>query len=106
MLDHREIVRDEQVRDVPLFLQVVQQIQNLRLNRHVEGGDRFVADNEIGRQRDRAGDADALPLTAGKFMRIPARVHRIEADAGEQAGDEIVFVFAARECHAPGSARR
>ena len=42
--------------------QLHQQIENLGLDRHVERADRLVADDELGLNRERAGDADALAL--------------------------------------------
>ena len=43
MLDHGEIVRDEQIGEAVLALQVDQQVDDLRLDRDVERGDRLVA---------------------------------------------------------------
>ena len=74
MRDGREIVRDEQVRNAELLLQGLQQVQNLRLNRDVEGGDRLVANYEIGAQHQGPGDGDALALAAAECMRKPAQV--------------------------------
>ena len=37
MLDHGEIMADEEVRQLELFLQVHQQINDLGLDRHIEG---------------------------------------------------------------------
>ena len=48
MLDDREIVRDEQVGDFALDLEILQQIEDLRLDRDVQRADGFVADDEIG----------------------------------------------------------
>ena len=45
VLHHREIVRDEEVREVKLLLQVFEQVDDLRLNRYVERGDGLVADD-------------------------------------------------------------
>ena len=46
-------------------LQVFQQVDHLRLDGHVQGGDRLVGHDELGPERERAGDADPLPLAAG-----------------------------------------
>ena len=59
MLDHREIVRDEQIGQPELVLQVHQQVDDLRLDRHVERRDRLVADDQI---RARAPSARAMPM--------------------------------------------
>ena len=47
MCSHQpQIVRDEQIGQLQLLLQVHQQIDDLRLHRHVERRDRFVEDQE------------------------------------------------------------
>ena len=106
VLDHRQVVRDEQVRDVQLVLQVVEQIEDLRLNRNVQRADRLVADDEIGRKGDGAGDADALPLAAGEFVRISGGVGRVEPDALQQRGDAVALFLAPWRSRALRSARR
>ena len=40
-------------------------------------------------QRQRAGDGDALALTAGEFVRVVAHLRRPQADALEQGGDAL-----------------
>ena len=64
--DDREVVRDEEVGEPQLVLQVGEQVEDLRLDRDVERRDRLVADDQLGMQRERARDADALALTAGE----------------------------------------
>src|SRR5690348_5539719 len=70
MLDDAQVVRDEEVGQVEFFLQVLQQIERLGLNRDVERRDRLIADDELWTQGQRAGDADALALTAAEGVRI------------------------------------
>ena len=84
VLHNGEIVRDEDVREPQTPLQIAQQIDHLRLDRNVQGRDRFVADDETRLDRERAGDADALTLAAGEFVRITGRVLRRESDQSEQ----------------------
>src|SRR5215510_3729680 len=69
VLDDGEIVADEQEREAELALQLVEQIDDLRLDRDVERRDRLVAHDQVGLRRERAGNADALALAAGKFVR-------------------------------------
>ena len=83
VLDDAEIVRDEKVGEVELRAQVHEQVQDLRLDRHVERRDGFVADQHVGLHRERAGDADALALTARELMRIAALQRRIEPGSDE-----------------------
>jgi hypothetical protein len=80
----RQVVRHEQVREAELRLQVHQQVHHLRLHRDVERGDGLVADDQLGIQREGAGDAEALPLAARELVRVLRRRLGPEADAREQ----------------------
>ncbi len=70
------------MRPRPSRLEVLQQVDDLRLHRNVERRHRLVADDEVGLHRERARDADALPLAAGKLVRV-APGDRGEADPVE-----------------------
>ena len=70
----RQIVRDEQVREAELLLQILHQVDHLRLNRDVERAHRLVGDDDLRIGRERAGDADALTLAAGELVRISVAV--------------------------------
>src|SRR3546814_4466539 len=48
---------------------------------------RCVTDQELRLAGEGAGDRDALPLAAGKLMRIFFRVQRRQAELGEQGAD-------------------
>jgi hypothetical protein len=72
VFDHREVVGDKQVRHAEFVLEVFQQIEDLRLDRDVEGAHRFVGDYQIRLRCDSPGDTDSLPLAPGKFMGISA----------------------------------
>ena len=65
-----KIVGDEQQRDAEPLLDFVEQFEHLRLHRDVERGNRFVRDQNVGVERQRARDRDALALAAGKLVRI------------------------------------
>jgi hypothetical protein len=67
-----EIMGDEQHRHVEPALQLGEELQDLRLHRHVEGGGGLVGDEEIGLVGKRHGDHHALALAAGELMRIGA----------------------------------
>ena len=71
-------MRDEEIGQMKLCLQVFQQIDDLGLDRDVEGGDGFVGHDEAGPEHERAGDADALSLPAGKFVRVTIDEVRIQ----------------------------
>ena len=66
------------------MLQIAQQVENLRADRDVQRRHRLVADDQLGLDRERAGDGNALALAAGKFVRVAARKTRLEADQLQQ----------------------
>ena len=72
---------DEDHRKVQIALKVGQKIDDLGLNRHIERGNRLIADQKLRFHDQRAGDADPLTLTAGKFVRIAVDLVRQQADA-------------------------
>src|SRR5579883_1121750 len=67
--DDAHIVGDENERHAALALQRQQQIEDLRLDRDVEGGRRLVGDEEARVAGDRHGDHDALVHAARELVR-------------------------------------
>ena len=67
---HAEIVRDDDERHVEPARQPVHQLQDLRLDGHVERGRRLVGDDELGIAGDRDRDHDALAHAARELVRI------------------------------------
>ena len=59
---------DEDIGQRQALLQIGQEIDDLGLDRDVEGRDRLVGDDQLRLQRQGAGDADALALAAGELM--------------------------------------
>ena len=64
----------------------MQQVDDLRLDRDVEGGDRLVGDDEVGVHGQGAGDADALALAAGELVGVAVDVLGAQADALQELG--------------------
>ena len=77
--DHRKVVGDEEVGEIVLPLELAQEIQNLRLDRDVEGRDRFVEHDEAGFGRERARHRDALALPTGHLGGTATRGTRSRA---------------------------
>ena len=75
-----EIVGNEKIGEVKLFLEVHQKVDDLGLDRDIEGTDRFVADDKLRFDGQGAGNADALALASAKFVGEAAGVGRVEAD--------------------------
>jgi hypothetical protein len=66
---HPQVMGDEQHGKIEALAHVVEQLQHLRLHRHVKRRYRLVGDQHLGLHRQRAGDADALALAAGELVR-------------------------------------
>jgi hypothetical protein len=79
-----QIVRDEEVGQTEAHLELAEEIQDLGLNRDVEGRDGFVANEELRPGGERTSDADALLLTARELVRIAVLERAIEPDALEE----------------------
>ena len=68
-----------------LVLEVVEQVDDLRLDRDVERRDRLVEHDQLRLQRQRAGDPDALALAAGELVREAVDVLGAQADDARAA---------------------
>ena len=73
MLDHRQVVGDEEIGEVKLVLQLLEQVDDLCLDRHVQRRDGLVAHDERRIHRQCARDADPLSLAARELVRVPSR---------------------------------
>ena len=91
-------MRDEQDREAEPLLQVLQEGQDLRLHGDVERRDRLVGDEHLGFERERAGDADALALAAGEFVRVA--VERGRRCRPTRSSRSRAFAMAASAWHA------
>ena len=84
VLDHVQVVADEQVGQAEITLQVVEQVQDLRLHRDIERGSRLIEHDEAGAQGERAGNANALPLATGELVRVAVLHVRLQAHLLQQ----------------------
>ena len=84
MAHDAQVVGDEQVGQAEVVLQVVEQVDDLGLDRDVESRDRLVEDDQLRLEREGAGDADPLALTARELVREAVDVLRREPDGVEQ----------------------
>ena len=90
VLDHAQVVGHEQVGQPELLLQILEQVQDLGLDRDVQRRDRLVADHELRVRRQRPRDADPLPLATREAVRVAAHVLRAQPDAPQQRRDPIL----------------
>ena len=103
---HGQVVGDEQIGEPESGLELVEQVEDLGLDRYVESGDGLVGDDEAGVQCQGAGNADALPLTSGEFVREPIGVFRIEPDQLEQRSHPVATASLRPSRYAPRVALR
>ena len=75
MAHQPQIMGDEQHGQAEPLLQLEQQIDDLGLDRDVEGRDQLVGDQAFGLDGERARNADALALAAAELMGIAGRRH-------------------------------
>src|SRR5262245_35041755 len=76
----RKIVRDKKVGDAEAVRQVFEKLDDLRADRDVERRHGLVKDDDLRLKNKRAGDGDALALTAGELVRIFLSIGRGKAD--------------------------
>jgi hypothetical protein len=84
--NHGQVVGDEEIGQTESGLQVRQQVHDLGLDRDVESGDGFVEHDEVGVDRQRPGDVDALALPTGELVWESLRPRGVQADQLHQFG--------------------
>ncbi len=77
---HTQVMRDEQHGHAVGCLEVVEQTQNLRLDRDVERGRRLVGEEQRRLAGDRHGDHHALAHAAGELVRMIVEAPRRGGD--------------------------
>ena len=70
MVDDAQVVGHKQISQVQFLLQLLQQIYNLCLNRYIQRGYRLIRNDKFRLHRQSSGNADPLPLTATKLVRV------------------------------------
>jgi hypothetical protein len=87
VFDDCEIVSNEQVGEAELALQVLQQVDNLRLHGDIEGAHRLVADDEFWFNGQGASDADPLALATAELVWVAVRVGGVKTHIVQQRKD-------------------
>jgi hypothetical protein len=90
MFNNVQIVRDKKVAELELRLQVLQKVNNLRLDRHVKRRNRFIQDDQLRINRQGPGNPDALTLTTRKLMGVAIRVVWVESNLIEELVYSVV----------------
>ena len=84
MFDDAEVVGYEQVGKAEALLQLQQQVQDLRLYRYIERGNRLVGHDQTGVEGEGTGDADALALAAAEGVGEALQEFGPQSDEPEQ----------------------
>src|ERR1044071_8606103 len=78
---------------MPLLLKPFDEVENLCLDRDIQRGDWLIGDDEVGICRERARDADALLLAAGKLMGVPVDEPRAQSNRFHQLENPLSLLF-------------
>jgi hypothetical protein len=89
VMDDGKVVAYEQIGQSEPPLKLFDQVENLRLDRHIKGGGWLVANKKSRVAGDRSGDRNALTLAAAEFVGIFFTVARGETDLAEQFVDTL-----------------
>jgi hypothetical protein len=73
-LHRSQVVGDEKAAEAHVPLQVQQQVDDRRLNGHIQGGNRLVGDDEPWLDDECPGNVDPLPFSSRERMRITSHV--------------------------------
>ena len=97
LVDHIQIVGDKQIRYAQLPAQPGDELQNLRLDGHIQGRHGLIGHDELGVHDQGCPDAHPLPLSAGQLMGQPVPALRVQAHqlhgALHPAGDLLLAVL-------------
>ena len=82
-------MRDEQVRQAEIALQLREQVDDLCADADIESGDGFIANDKFWAESEGAGDRDALALSAGKFVGITQAGGFVETDGAQEFANAL-----------------
>ena len=86
MADDAEVVRDEEIGQPERLLQALHQVEDLRLDGHIERRDRLIAHQEFGVGGECPGEHDALALAARELVRKEPLLFGAQAALGKELG--------------------
>ena len=108
--DDGEVVGDEDEREIEIGCERDEQLEDLRLHHHVEGGGRLVGEEDLRLAGERHGNGRALPHPARELVREAIRPVLGDADALEQLlrlpAGELALAPRRAGASAPRSANR
>ncbi len=85
-------MRNEQVGAAVVALQAAEKVEESRLHRNIEPGERLVEYEHLGLRCKRPGNRHALFLPARELARQPCRVSRVQLDGAQKSKDAFVYL--------------
>ena len=76
-MDDREVMGDKEVGEAKIILKVIKEVDDLRLDRDIEGRNWLITDDELWFKGKGPGDADPLALSPGELMWVAVVMLRI-----------------------------
>ena len=77
---------DKEIGQAPFFLQALQEVNDLGLDRDIQGWDRLITDNKLRFNRQGPRNPNPLALTTRKFMGITQGMFRRQTDWSQKLG--------------------
>lgn len=99
--DHGQVVGDEQIARIQFRLQILEQLQDLRLHRDIQSRNRFVEGHQIRTQDRRPGDRHPLSPAAGQLRGAASRVITRQRHLLQQIGDPLPTDCAVTDTEGP-----
>src|SRR6266436_3938558 len=90
---HGQVMRNEQIRHPERTLQLHQEIGDLRLHRTIESRERFIQNQELWLEGQRASDGQPLALTAAQLSGRPLYNVWRKTDSFEQGTGALLHFF-------------
>ena len=84
MLHYIHGMGDKQIGNAIFFLKIQKQVDNLRLDRNIQGRYCFITNNKLGLKSQGLCNSDSLALTAGKFMGVSICIDGVQAHLNHQ----------------------
>ncbi|CAB0598769.1 hypothetical protein CIP107547_01141 [Corynebacterium diphtheriae] len=91
----RQPIESTQVAQIQLLLEIRQQLQDLVLNKNVEGRDCLIENDHLGVQRECSRDGDALALTTRELVGVSTHRRAWHSNHVEQLSYTLLPLFSA-----------
>ena len=74
---------DDHISQMMCFFEIGQEVNDLALDRNIQGRQGFVGNDKLRAQDERPREGNPLTLTAAELMRVFAEIMRLQADLSQ-----------------------